>query len=143
MKKLLPLLAFAALAITSCRSTDTASSTALLTSGNWQLESINGKKADTAEFKNGLPTANFTIDHKVAGNSGCNQYGGSYNLNDDNGINVSEVFSTKMFCEGVTGEQKYLDALGKVNLAKIDKDKLVLLKDVDEVLVFKHMDTDK
>jgi heat shock protein HslJ len=138
MKKLLPLFALVALVIASCKSTDTASSTTLLTSGNWQLESINGKKADAAEFKNGLPTASFNIDHKIAGKSGCNQYGGSYNLNEEGGINISEVFSTKMFCDGVTGEQKYLDALAKVNLAKVDKDKLVLLKDVDEVLVFKH-----
>lgn len=140
MKKLLPLFAIVALIITSCRSTDTASSNALLTAGNWQLESINGKKADAAEFKNGLPTANFAIDNKITGNAGCNTYGGSYNLNDEGGINVSQVFSTKMFCDGVTGEAKYLDALGKVNVAKIDKDKLVLLTDVEEVLVFKHLD---
>jgi len=139
MKKLLPLLALVALMITSCRSTDTASSTALLTSGNWELQSIDGKKADASEFKNGLPTANFGIDHKLTGNSGCNQYGGSYNLNAEDGINISEVFSTKMFCDGVTGESKYLDALNKVNMAKIDKNKLVLLKGVDEVLVFKHV----
>lgn len=140
MKKLLLLAAFMALIITSCRSTGTASPTALLTSGNCQLESINGKKADAAAFKNGLPTANFSIDNKITGNSGCNQYGGAYNINEEDGINISEMFSTKMFCDGVTGEALYLDALTKVNVAKIDKDKLVLLKDVDEVLVFKHME---
>lgn len=121
----------------SCGSTKGGSPTELLTATNWKLESINGKAISEAEFANGAPVANFSIDHKITGNGGCNRYGGSYNLNDEGGINISQVMATKMFCEGAAGETAYLDALNKVNVAKIDADKLTLLTDTEEVLVFK------
>jgi len=122
---------------TSCGSIKGGTDAELLTAGNWQLESINGKAIAESDFANGAPTANFSIDYKITGNSGCNQYGGAYNLNDEGGINISQVISTKMFCDGVPGEALYLEALNNVNIAKIDADKLTLFKDTNEVLVFK------
>jgi heat shock protein HslJ len=140
MKKLFTIFTLALMGAlaTSCGTTKGGSPNELLTAGNWKLESINGKAISDADFANGAPVANFSIDNKITGNGGCNRYGGSYNLNDEGGINISQVISTKMFCEGAAGEATYLDALNKVNMAKIDMDKLTLLHDTEEVLVFKQ-----
>lgn len=140
MKKLFTLLSITLFSITmfSCGSAKTDTNLDALTAGNWELETIKGKAAGEAGFANALPVANFSTDLKITGNNGCNRYGGSYNLNDEGGINISQVVSTKMFCPG-DGEKLYMDALNSVNLAKIDHDKLVLLKDTEELLVFKHV----
>jgi len=119
----------------SCSSTKAVSPTEIITGTTWELSSINGKKAEAVNYNKGLPGAIFTTDNKVSGYAGCNQYSGSYNLNDEGGINVSQVISTKMFCEG-NGENDYLKALQEADAAEVDKDKLVLLKGVDEILVF-------
>lgn len=142
MKKLFSILSFALIAIitASCGSTHAGSDNDLLVSGNWQLTSMNKKSIVASEFTNGAPVANFSIDHKITGNSGCNRYGGAYNLNTEGGINISEVISTKMACPSLKGESEYLDALSKVNMAKIDKDQLILLHDTEELLVYKHIE---
>lgn len=140
MKKLLTIftLILAGTLASSCGSTKGGSNAELLTAGNWKLESINGKAISDADFANGAPVANFSADYKITGNSGCNSYGGSYNLNDVGGMNISQVISTKMFCDGVAGETAYLEALNKINMAQVDADKLTLLHDTEEVLVFKR-----
>lgn len=122
----------------SCGSALTGREMDILTMGSWQLETINGKPAANEGFANGLPVANFSKDLKITGNNGCNRYGGSYNLNDESGISISKLFSTKMFCNGKS-EKEFMDALAAVDVAMISADKLVLMKDVQEVLVFKHL----
>jgi heat shock protein HslJ len=140
MKKLFTFLSIgiAAVAISSCKSAHASGDSEYLTEGNWVLENINGKSASDVGFANELPNAVFTTDLKITGKNGCNSYGGVYNLNVEGGMNISKVFSTKMACPG-NGEKEYMDALNSINMAKIDKDKLVLLKDVEQVLVFKHV----
>lgn len=128
------------LLITSCKTGKDATSSQhidMLTATSWQLTELNGKALDTANFGNGAPTATFSTDHKITGKGGCNGYGGSYNLNNEDGMNISEVFSTKMWCENAKGESVYFQVLESVTSAKIEKDKLTLMKGVDAVLVFK------
>lgn len=138
MKRLLMGLsaAFILVLTASCGSTkSTDESVNLLTDINWQLKTIEGKDAVASNYNSGLPEATFTVDNKISGNSGCNRYSGSYNLNEEGGINMSEFISTKMFCPG-NGEAEYLKALNTVNVAKVEKDKLVLYDGVKEILVF-------
>lgn len=128
--------AFLLLLTVACGSTkSTDESVNLLTDIKWQLKSIDGKDAVASNYNSGLPEATFTTDNKISGNGGCNRYSGSYNLNEEGGINMSEFISTKMFCPG-TGEAEYLKALNTVNVAKVEKDKLVLYNGVKEILVF-------
>lgn len=122
--------------LTSCGSTkSTDESVNLLTDINWELKSIDGKDVAASDYTKGLPVATFTTDNKISGNSGCNSYSGSYNLNDEGGINMSEFISTRMACPG-NGEAEYLKALNTANVAKVEKDKLVLYDGVKELLVF-------
>jgi len=138
MKRLITGLSAAFLIVlaSGCGTTKSADvSIEMLTSMQWELKTINGKDAVATDYASGLPVANFSTDHKVSGKSGCNSYSGSYNLNDEGGINMSEFITTKMFCEG-QGEANYLKALNSANVAKVEKDKLVLYNGVDEILVF-------
>jgi heat shock protein HslJ len=138
MKKIISIVTTVVLVtlLQSCNSTKAVSANDILTSTEWELSSVNGKAADAASYNSGLPVATFTADHKIMGNGGCNRFSGSYNLNDEGGINVSQIASTKMFCPG-DGENQFMKALETVDVAVVDKDKLVLLKGVDEVLIFK------
>jgi heat shock protein HslJ len=135
LKKLFGIAIFA-IALASCGSAKEADPMAILTSKNWQLQSINGTAVESAQFSKGLPNATFSSDNKIMGNGGCNSYSGSYNLNDEMGLNISQVISTKMACDAMATETAYFDALNKSNMVKIDPDKLVLMNGVDEILVF-------
>lgn len=123
------------LAVSSCGSTKETDPIALITGTSWQLSSINGQAPVASQYARGLPYINFTADNKVNGNGGCNGFSGAYNLNQEGGINISQVVSTKMACEG-NGENDFFNALTKVNMTKIDDNKLVLLSGIDEILVF-------
>jgi len=139
MKKLLLAFGLASTLFISCNSTKEASTSLpidMLTATNWQVTEINGKAINKADFGNGAPTAMFTTDNKITGKGGCNGYGGSYNLNDEGGINISQLMSTKMYCENAKGETTYMQVLETVDAAKVEKDKLTLMKGVDAVLVF-------
>lgn len=120
---------------TSCGSAKDANSEEILTGTTWELSAIKGQKVDASKYSRGLPYIAFTKDNKVSGNSGCNGYGGTYNLNDEGGINISQLIATKMFCEGVN-ENEFFTAIEEVDMTKIDQDKLVLMKGVDEVMTF-------
>lgn len=125
-----------AIVLASCGSTKEADPMAILTATNWQLQSINGTTVESSQFGKGLPNATFSADNKIMGNGGCNTYSGSYNLNDEMGLNVSQVISTKMACDAMATETAYFDALNKANMVKIDPDKLILMDGVKEILVF-------
>jgi len=107
----------------------------LLTASTWQLSEMNGKSIDATGYSRGLPEVSFTTDNKVSGNSGCNGFSGSYNLNDTGGMNISRVMATKMYCDGVN-EGDFFAALEKVTMSKAEKDKLTLFTGTDEILVF-------
>jgi len=77
-------------------------------------------------------------DKKVAGNTGCNSMNGTVVVEADQ-IEFSDIVTTKMFCpESI--EQKFLIALGMVNNYKIEKMKLYLYEDENEVMIFQKVD---
>ena len=45
----------------------------------------------------------FGPDGEVTGSAGCNQYGGSYHLNDTTDLTISPPVSTKMYCNDPAG----------------------------------------
>jgi heat shock protein HslJ len=141
MKKLLMALGCATiLSLTSCNSTKTATTSLpldMLTGTTWELTEVDGKAISSADYGNGAPTIMFSTDNKISGKGGCNSYGGSYNLNNEGGLNMSQIMSTKMYCENAKGEAKFMELLSIADAAKIEKDKLTLVRNVTSVLVFK------
>lgn len=81
-------------------------------------------------------TLNFDADGRISGKSFCNGYGGNTTFT-ETGIKFSQIFGTKMYCEEVgDAENKYTADLESINNAKIENDKLLLMKDGNVVLGF-------
>ena len=72
--------------------------------GTWKLGSY-GDAANLTPAAADVDTAIEFKDGQVAGNVGCNGFGGKYEVDGDT-ITFSEVVSTLMFCEGPAGDQE-------------------------------------
>ena len=77
----------------------------------------------------------FNQEKKSAGGNGsCNTFGSSFTLS-DNEISFKNIFSTKMYCEGVQQtENAFFKQLGKVDRFEV-KDKTLRLYQGNEVLL--------
>lgn len=80
--------------------------------GVWILKSINGADAATKFGKaDVVPTLAFDITaNRVSGKGGCNGYGGSFSLN-NNQLVVGELIKTQMACLNMDAENEYMKAL--------------------------------
>ena len=76
---------------------------------------------------------------QVHGSSGCNTYGGSYEVDGDK-ITMSDLFMTEMACldpEGVMDQElEYLESLRDAQTFQIDGAELLIEAASDEVLAF-------
>ena len=72
---------------------------------SWKLAEIDGKPADPAVNS----TLNISADG-VGGNGGCNTYGGKFRTT-PTGIDITEIISTMMACDGLPQEQAFIAAL--------------------------------
>jgi heat shock protein HslJ len=93
--------------------------------GNWQAVDITGEPvAGTV-----IPTLSFGANGEVAGNGGCNGYGGTY-TSDGSEISIVGVVSTMMACEDqamMTQETNFLSTLQLASSYTIDGDTLTLI----------------
>ncbi len=72
----------------------------------------------------------------AGGNGSCNSFGSTAVVS-GNTVTLSNIFSTKMYCEAVQPiEDAYLGQLGKVNRYEVDDKKLLLFHDKDLLLEF-------
>ncbi len=79
----------------------------------------------------------FDEERKSAGGNGsCNSFGGSFAVVGDS-ISISQLFSTKMYCDGVQQtEDSFFSLLQKVNRFEVKDKALVLLNGKDVLLEF-------
>jgi heat shock protein HslJ len=92
--------------------------TAALDGSHWTIASIDGRPVRTAR----ATELRFEGD-RVAGNAGCNSFGGSYRLDRGN-LSASRVISTKMACPGpgMAVEGKFLAIIaGPARVAMRDR----------------------
>lgn len=123
MKKylLLPgvlLLLFAACTTTKNTGTAMAPTEVSALNGTWQLNYITGPRiAFNGLFPTKKPTIIFDIANKrIAGNAGCNSYGGELKAETGKIDFSGPLISTQMACmDGMLGETTYLQMLKKVN----------------------------
>ncbi len=99
----------------------------------WSLKKIYTKQ-ETEEV-NTKAFIKFNQQRQSAGGNGsCNTFGSSLTVNGDK-ISFKDIFSTKMYCEGVQQiEDKFFQQLNKINRFEIKDKTLLLLRD-DEVLL--------
>jgi heat shock protein HslJ len=74
--------------------------------------------------------------NSAGGNGGCNSFGSTLTVTDNN-LQISNIFSTKMFCEGIQpAEGTYFKYLGETNRFDIKGKTLSLYKDKQLLLEF-------
>jgi putative lipoprotein len=86
-------------------------------------------------------TLTFGADGRVTGKGGCNSYFGTYKLDDDDGLAISAIGSTKMACPGpqMTQETKFLSILGgATKFAFEDDGALVVMAGEDQSVLLRH-----
>ncbi len=110
-------------------------STTFLYDNKWSLKKIHTdsgvEKVNTKAF------IKFDAEKKSAGGNGsCNSFGSIFTIS-DNTISFKNIFSTKMYCEGVQQtENAFLKQLGKINRFEVKDKALVLYHDKDLLLEF-------
>lgn len=102
----------------------------------WTLKSIKGVPVTLTKD---VPTLNFDLDKKSAGgNSGCNSFGGSFEVNGSS-IKFGRMIMTMRACEfedRMNVEKKFMEGLENADRFELTKDSLTLLKDGEALLVF-------
>ncbi len=101
----------------------------------WILQSINGEPT--------LPDVEVTLEfsadtHRIRGYSGCNHYGGPYEVNDHK-LDIVEVEMSVQRCPPeivMEQERRYEDILWDVTAYVIEEGELTLMTDTGEMLVF-------
>ena len=99
--------------------------------GAWFVTGYNnGREGVETPPEDLLLTADFAPDGTVAGNGGCNTFGGGYSYTDTT-IAIGPLRATMMFCEDATGsiEQQYLAALENAQVWSITNGVLELRDD--------------
>ena len=80
---------------------------------------------------------------QIHGSSGCNTYGGSYQVDGDK-ITMTDLYNTEMACMDPQGvmdqETEYLELLRDAQAFQIDEGELVIEAASDEVLVFARVE---
>lgn len=104
----------------------------------WKLVELNGKP-----LPSGLNSQPFlqlsALSPNFSGNGSCNQFFGTYNLQDANVIHFFDIGSTKMACPGMDTEKDFFDALRQTDNYTIREGKLILNNGQQAVARFEAM----
>ncbi len=102
----------------------------------WYLITLEGK----ASIAGTTIRLNFKQHTWLDGNAGCNNYTASYNRKADAGLKVTEILTTRMFCDQPQGimqqESRFFHLLKRVDAYHAEPNKLNLLADGAIVLSF-------
>ncbi|WP_276501273.1 META domain-containing protein [Terrimonas pollutisoli] len=92
----------------------------------WNLEILDGQPVNTSTGKGSYLLFSPGQVNTVAGNAGCNNLRGSFELSGENAMKFSPLMTTKMACPDINIETSFLDALSKVDNWSIIGDQLLL-----------------
>lgn len=103
----------------------------VLTGTDWRLVSLGpaGNEADVVAGT--MVTLKFGEDGRVGGSTGCNSYGGNYQIRGDT-VSFSRLISTRRACLDQNAnqqEQRFLSALEASNRFRLSSNRLILLSD--------------
>ena len=114
---------------------ETTSQTSTLYNTKWSLKKIHTEAG--VEEVNTKAFIKFNQEKKSAGGNGsCNTFGSSFTVK-SNEISFKNIFSTKMYCEGVQEtEDAFFKQLGKVDRFEIKDNMLFLYQGEGALLEF-------
>lgn len=105
-----------------------------ITENTWVLTAYN----DQQPISEHQPTLRFETD-QVSGTTGCNHYGGSYQVNDGT-IKFEGIYSTEMACVDIPGimdqEKLYLEILGAAQSFKVADGLLIIFAENGQTLTY-------
>lgn len=109
--------------------------TASLYDHKWSLKKIVTPAGEESVIMNAF--IQFDASKKTAGGNGsCNRFGSSFSII-DNAISFTNIFSTKMYCDGIQQtEDAFFKQLEKVNRFEVKDKVLFLYQDKDPLLEF-------
>lgn len=104
--------------------------------GEWSLQSIDGKDVSSLFGEDRHPSIEFfAADNKIAGHAGCNRYNATYQL-EGSVITVGPVASTRMACQHMDGEYKFINALSETSSITVLDNTIIFSKAGKETLKF-------
>lgn len=108
-----------------------------LAGSNWELTAYNGQQP----IRDRQPTLQFEAD-QVSGTTGCNQYGGAYQVNGGL-ITFEGIYSTEMACQELEGlmdqEKTYLEILGAAQSFEMADGGLVIFAENGQMLTYQPL----
>lgn len=94
----------------------------------WRLVEVEGQTVDTTKLQRPAEFTFNKMEQRVSGSAGCNNIFGKFTVAGDK-LTFSPLASTKMACQDMSIEQKFLTATGKINNWKVTEGFLVLSQD--------------
>lgn len=91
---------------------------------NWKLISLNNKPV-ISDVKQAFIVFDEN-ENAVSGNTGCNNFFGTFELSGENGIKFSELGMTKMACIGENPEKEFVEIMGKTTNYSLTLNCLIL-----------------
>lgn len=98
-----------------------------ITETYWKLVVIDGKPVATPDGGKEVYFTLFPEENSIRGFAGCNGFGGGYNMEGNNQIAFSQLFSTKMACPNLDTENEFMKALEATRSFKIENNALWLI----------------
>ena len=102
-----------------------------ITGIDWRLASLGPVGAETGVVAGTTVTMKLGEDERVSGSTGCNSYGGSYQVRGDN-ISFSRIASTRRACLDQNAneqEHKFLSIIETANRFRLSANRLTILSD--------------
>ncbi|MDU1890469.1 MAG: META domain-containing protein [Dysgonomonas sp.] len=123
-----------AFGLQSCTSVKPIEKTKL--EGYWTLKTLKGEDAKAA-FEGSIPNFEFNFsDSTIAGNGGCNGFGGKFSLSEENEFSAPNLIATMKMCFDANKEPLFLSSLSTPNVVlSLDKDGLLTFTKDNEVLL--------
>ena len=103
----------------------------VLAGTEWQLVSLGPPGSETNIVAGTTPTLNFGEDGRVGGSTGCNNYGGTYEVRGDT-ISIGRLVSTRRACLDQNAneqERRFLAALEAANRFRLSSNRLAIFSD--------------
>jgi heat shock protein HslJ len=126
------LLLFAATALVQAQpGRDLSTGQRVLAGTEWLLVSLGPPGSESNVVAGTTPTAKFGEDGRVGGSTGCNGYGGTYEVRGDT-ITIGRLVSTRRACLDQNAneqERRFLAALEAANRFRLSSDRLSIISD--------------
>lgn len=130
MKKITALLILTLLTLSGCKTKQNRESTteSPLKGTKWILVEMMGKPITPAQNGKNIYVYLDANENRINGHSGCNGFGGSYELSEGNRITFSKMMGTMMACTDMETETQFLKLMQTVDNYNLNENKLQLNK---------------